>query len=104
MACITDIPTNELVEYAQELRDARALIEKWRFVSALIGAGEFKRFASDWRTQHREERYYASRNWWSKPEGLRALAPTHADAPGAYEAVLAELERRGAERANPCQT
>jgi hypothetical protein len=35
---------------------------------------------------------------------LRALAPTHADAPGAYEAVLAELERRGAEKANPCQT
>jgi hypothetical protein len=93
---LADIPSPELVEYARELREANSLFEKWRFVAALLGVGEFANIADSWRAQHREERRYAERGWGRKPEGLRALAPTHADVPAAYEAVLAELERRGA--------
>jgi len=93
---LADIPTRELVEHAHELREAANLAEKWRFVGALLGVGEWGAGADSIRAMHAEERSRAERNWPRRSAAVRALAPTHSDVAAAYEAVLAELERRGA--------
>jgi hypothetical protein len=93
---LADIPTRELVELADELREAAKLAETWRFVGALLGVGAWGAYADSIRATHTEERARAERNWPRRSAAVRALAPTHGDVAAAYEAVLVELERRGA--------